>query len=168
MSSQRVVSGLRSEQFIHTDPDVAWEAWTDKAVLVKWFPGVTDLTKVSDGEITAGSKVVIKGAAEAEIEILEFEPGRVLTYRLPSKYAEFRPHRATVQIKPSLTGTEVDWVLQLDEKGGGFLGFRSPAKDANLVMTVALTKLKEFLESEAYSTPDFESDDRSKRWDESI
>ena len=72
MSSQRVVSGLRSEQFIHTDPDVAWEAWTDKAVLVKWFPGVTDLSKVSDGEITAGSKVVIKGAAEAEIEILEF------------------------------------------------------------------------------------------------
>ena len=168
MSSQRVVSGLRSEQYIHTDPEVAWKAWTDKAVFVKWFPGVTDLNKVSDGEISPGSKILITGAAEAEIEILEFEPGRILTYRLPSRYAEFRPHRATVQIKPSLTGAEVAWVLQLDEKGGGFLGFRSPAKDANLVMTVALTKLKEFLESEAYSTPDFESDDRSKRWDESI
>ena len=54
MSSQRVVSGLRSEQYIHTDPEVAWKAWTDKAVLVKWFPGVTDLSKVSDGEISPG------------------------------------------------------------------------------------------------------------------
>ena len=168
MSSQRVVSGLRSEQFIHTDPKVAWEAWTEKSVLVQWFPGVAELSKISDGEIAAGSKVRIKGAAEAEVEILEFESGRVLTYRLLSRYAEFRPHRATVQVKPSLTGTEVYWVLQLDEKGGGFLGFRSPSKDATLVMTVALSKLKEFLESEAYSTPDFDSDDRSKRWDESI
>jgi carbon monoxide dehydrogenase subunit G len=168
MSSQRVVSGLRSEQFIHTDPEVAWQAWTEKAVLVQWFPGVSELTKISEGTIAAGSKVLITGAAEAEVEIIEFELGRVLTYRLLSRYAEFRPHRATVQIKPSLTGAEVAWVLQLDEKGGGFLGFRSPSKDANLVMTVALSKLKEFLESEAYSTPGFESDDRSKRWDDSI
>ena len=168
MASQRVVSGLRAEQFIHTDPDTAWRAWTIRAELVRWFPGVTNVASVGDSELGPGTRVDIKGAAEAQIEILEFNPPRLLTYQLATRYAEFRPHRATVQIKPSLTGTEVDWVLELEEKGGGFLGFASPKKDAELVMKVALGKLKDLLELEAYSTPDFEVDDRSKRWDESI
>ena len=168
MASQRVVQGLRAEQFIHTEPDTAWKAWTIGAELVRWFPGVDEVVMVGDGELGLGARVDIKGAAEAQIEILEFEPSRILTYQLPTRYAEFRPHRATVQVKPSLTGTEVDWVLDLDAKGGGFLGFASPKKDAHLVMRVALEKLKELLEREAYNTPDFEADDRSKRWDESI
>ena len=168
MESQRIVGGQRAEQFIHTDPDVAWRAWTDGSELVRWFPGVTEVRKVGEGPLEAGSRVAVDGAGQAEIEILEFDPEhRAFTYHLPTRYAEFRPHRATVQVKPSLTGAEVDWALKLDSEGRSIFGIGGKAKrDADLVMTVALTKLKELLESEAYSTPDFETDTRTSRWDE--
>ena len=168
MESQRIVTGIRAEQLIHTDPDVAWRAWTDGSELVRWFPGVTEARTVGDGTLGLGTRVAVDGAAKAEIEIVEFDnEHRAFTYRLPTRYAEFRPHRASVQIKHSLTGSEVDWVLRLDDPGRSFLGFGGKAsRDAHLVMTVALEKLKEMLESEAYSTPDFETDSRTARWDE--
>lgn len=168
MDSQRVVIGQKVEQFIHTDPDVAWRAWTDGSEFVRWFPGVNEVHKVGDAPLGVGSKVAVKGAAEAEIEILEFDPGsRVFTYRLPTRYAEFQPHKASVQVKHSLTGTEVDWVLKLDDEGFSFFGIGGKAKrDADLVMTVSLDKLKELLEAEAYSTPEFETDQRTSRWDD--
>ncbi len=170
MQSHRIVSGIRAEKFIHTDPDAAWRAWTSRAELVRWFPGVSEAALVDGGEPAAGAKVAVSGAASAQIEILEFDPEhRVFTYRLPTRYAEFRPHTASVQVKFSLTGVEVDWVLQLADEGFSFLGIGGGAKrDANLVMTVALDKLKELLETEAYSTPDIEADTRSTRWDEAV
>ena len=168
MESQRIVSGIRVEQFIHTDPDVAWRAWIDGSELVRWFPGVTEVRKVGDGPLGVGTRVAVDGAAQAEVEVVEFDAEhRVFTYRLPTRYAEFRPHTASVQIKHSLTGAEVDWSLKLDNPGRNFLGIGGKAsRDAQLVMTVALEKLKEILESEAYSTPDFETDERTSRWDE--
>jgi len=168
MESQRIVMGQKVEQFIHTDPDTAWRAWTDGTEFVRWFPGVSDVRKIGDGPLGVGTTVAVKGAAEAEIEILEFDPEhRVFTYRLPTRYAEFQPHRASVQIKHSLTGTEVDWVLKLDDEGFSFFGIGGKAKrDADLVMTVSLDKLKELLEAEAYSTPEFETDERTSRWDD--
>lgn len=168
MESERIVIGQKVEQFIHTDPDVAWRAWTDGSELVRWFPGVSEVRKVGDGALGVGSKISVRGAAEAEIEMLEFDAEhRVFTYRLPTRYAEFQPHRASVQVKHSLTGTEVDWVLKLDDEGRSFLGIGGKAKrDAELVMTVSLDKLKDLLEAEAYSTPDFETDERTSRWDE--
>ncbi len=168
MESQRIVIGQKVEQFIHTDPDTAWRAWTDGSELVRWFPGVAEVRKVGDGPLGVGTKIAVSGAAQAEIEILEFDAERrVFTYRLPTRYAEFQPHSASVQVKHSLTGTEVDWVLKLDNEGRSFLGIGGKAKrDADLVMTVSLEKLKELLEAEAYSTPEFETDTRTSRWDD--
>lgn len=168
MDSQRIVIGQKVEQFIHTDPDTAWQAWTVASELVRWFPGVSEVQKRGDEPLGVGTKVAVKGAAEAEIEILEFDAEhRVFTYRLPTRYAEFQPHRASVQVKHSLTGAEVDWVLKLDDEGRSFFGIGGKAKrDADLVMTVSLEKLKELLEAEAYSTPEFETDDRASRWDD--
>ena len=52
-------------------------------------------------------------------------------------------------------------MLKLDNEGRSFFGIGGKAKrDADLVMTVSLEKLKDLLEAEAYSTPDFESDER--------
>ena len=153
MDSQRIVIGQKVEQFIHTDPDTAWQAWTVASELVRWFPGVSEVQKLGDEPLGVGTKVAVKGAAEAEIEILEFDAEhRVFTYRLPTH---------------SLTGAEVDWVLKLDNEGRSFFGIGGKAKrDADLVMTVSLEKLKELLEAEAYSTPEFETDDRASRWDD--
>ncbi len=168
MDSERIVIGQKVEQFIHTDPDVAWRSLIDGSEFVRWFPGVNEVRKIGDEPLGVGTKVAMRGAAEAEIEILEFDAeNRVISYRLPTRYAEFQPHRASVQVKHSLTGTEVDWVLKLDNEGRSFFGIGGKAKrDAELVMTVSLEKLKELLETEAYSTPDFETDERTARWDE--
>ena len=57
MESERIAIGQKVEQFIHTDPDVAWRAWTDGSELVRWFPGVSEVRKLGTERSGLGAKL---------------------------------------------------------------------------------------------------------------
>ena len=166
MASQRITSGVRAEAFIHTEPGVTWRMWTDPNELPRWFPGVASVTIQAAAADGANARVRIEGPDTVEIEILTAEEPTELTYRLPSAFGDLKPHIGTILVKASLTGTEVDWIIKLDDESRGFLGLGGSKGSAQRSMQAALDALKTLLEAEAYRRPEVDTDVRRSRWDD--
>src|SRR4051812_211837 len=93
-------------------PDAVWALLADTPSWPRWS-GVERAERTRDGEGDPegiGSRRVFRtGRVRNEEEIVRFEPGRALSYRVVGGNLPLRDYRSDVTLTPSGDGTDIVW-----------------------------------------------------------
>lgn len=107
-------------------PGAVWALLADTPSWPRWSP-VEQAERTRDGEGDpegVGSQRVFRtGRVRNEEEIVRFEPGRALSYRVIGGNLPLRDYRADVTLTPSGDGTDIVWRSVFRSKYPGLGGF---------------------------------------------
>ncbi len=107
------------ERRFAASPDAVFAVYTDHARWKEWagFPG-SSLEKEGSPDRNGVGAVRILGAGPGQVaeEVLEFEPGKRMRYRVVRGAVPIRNHRGEVLFEPDGDGTRVIWRCQFEPK----------------------------------------------------
>src|SRR5436190_23282564 len=93
-------------------PDAVWAMLADTSSWPSWS-GVDQATRTKDGspdpEGVGANRLFNTNKVRNEEEIVRFEPGRVLGYRVIGGTLPIRDYRSEVTLTPSGDGTDISW-----------------------------------------------------------
>ena len=93
-------------------PEAVWALLADTASWPTWS-GVDEAHRTKDGapdpEGVGANRVFITSKVRNEEEIVRFEPGRALGYRVIGGTLPIRDYRSEVTLTPAGSGTEIRW-----------------------------------------------------------
>ncbi len=94
-------------------PDAVWDLLSDTAGWPRWS-GVERARRIADGsgdpEGVGARRLFLTGRVRNEEEIVRFEPGRALGYRVIGGNIPVRDYRSQVLLTPTGDGgTEIEW-----------------------------------------------------------
>lgn len=105
---------------VSASPEQVWTVLADHEGMSDWGPLVKVTVDKPSAAVPGGIGTVRRVSAPGPApdlveEITEFEPGKRLAYK-GLQGIPLKNYRATIDLRPLPTGTEITWTLQADSK----------------------------------------------------